>query len=126
MAADEMKELRKKIDLIDEKILKLYEQRMDVCEKIGQYKKDNGIPAYDEARETQKLDDILGKVTKKKYADGAAQLFLTLMQASTEMQEIMIFGEDYFDDLDVTEDFDDFNWDGEPIALNLDVEGKIE
>lgn len=105
-----LKQYREMIDKIDDQLLKLYEERMDVCEKIGQYKKDNSLPAYDETRENQKLDEVLSKVKKKKYADGAAQLFLTLMQASTEMQERMIFGDDYFDD---------FNWDGEPVELEL-------
>lgn len=129
MANSDMKKLREKIDKIDSQILKLYEERMGVCEEIGQYKKDNGLPAYDEERENQKLDDVLSSISKKKYADGAAQLFLTLMQVSTEMQEAMIFGEDYFEDFDdiaSEEDFDDFNWDGEPIELKLSFDENPE
>ena len=129
MATKDMKKLREEIDRIDSQILKLYEERMGVCEQIGQYKKDNGIPAYDEKRENSKLDNVLASVTKKKYADGAAQLFLTLMQVSTEMQEAMIFGEDYFeefDDIAKEEDFDDFNWDGEPIELKLSFDDNQE
>lgn len=122
-------DFRKKLDAIDDKILKLYEERMGICEKIGEYKKENGLPAYDEKRENEKLDDVLSKVKTKKYADGAAQLFLTIMQASTEMQEAMILGEDFYDDFDNLDDlegFDDFNWDGEPIAINLELGGKIQ
>lgn len=126
---NDLLEYRGKLDAIDDKLLKLYEERMGICEKIGEYKKENGLPAYDEKRENEKLDDVLSKVKNKKYADGAAQLFLTIMQASTEMQEALILGEDYFDDLDNFEDideFDDFNWDGEPVAINLELGGKIK
>lgn len=120
---------RKQLDEIDDKLLKLYEERMGICEKIGEYKKEKGLAAYDEKRENEKLDDVLSKVKNKKYADGAAQLFLTIMQASTEMQEALILGEDFledFDSLDEMGDFDDFNWDGEPIAINLELGGKIK
>ena len=126
---NDLLEYRGKLDAIDDKLLKLYEERMGICEKIGEYKKENSLPAYDEKRENEKLDDVLSKVKNKKYADGAAQLFLTIMQASTEMQEALILGEDYFDDLDSFEDideFDDFNWDGEPVAINLELGGKIK
>lgn len=120
---------RKQLDEIDDKLLKLYEERMGICEKIGEYKKENGLAAYDEKRENEKLDDVLSKVKNKKYADGAAQLFLTIMQASTEMQEALILGEDYFDDfenIDEMGELDDFNWDGEPIAIDLELGGKIK
>lgn len=119
MAEQNLDNLREKIDKIDEKILKLYEERMTICEKIGEYKKANGIPAYDEDREAEKLDKVFAAVENKKYEDGAAQLFLCLMQASTEMQEMMILGEDYYDDLDSEEEIDDFNWDGIPVEINL-------
>ena len=126
MADKGIKEYRKKIDEIDAKLLALYKERMAVCEKIGEYKKQKGLAAYDEKRENEKLEDILSKVEDVKYADGAAQLFLTLMQASTEMQEHIILGDDYYDYDAVTdgEDFD-FDWDGEPVALDLELGGKI-
>lgn len=119
MAEQNLDKLREEIDKIDEKILKLYEERMAVCEKIGEYKKANGIPAYDEDREAEKLDKVFAAVTNKKYADGAAQIFLGLMQASTEMQEMMILGEDYYDDYTGEEEIDDFNWDGVPVQIDL-------
>ena len=88
MAAD-MKKLREQIDRIDSQILKLYEERMDVVRAIGEYKIENDLPVYDAAREDAKLDDVFASIKNKEYADGAAQLFITLMQASREMQEDM-------------------------------------
>lgn len=112
MAAD-IKKLRAQIDKIDAQILKLYEDRMDVVRAIGEYKMENGLPMYDAAREDAKLDKVFADVSNKKYADGAAQLFITLMQAGREMEEEMA---GVSDDL---EDFDDFNWDGEPVTLDI-------
>ncbi|MCR5474126.1 MAG: chorismate mutase [Lachnospiraceae bacterium] len=113
--AEDMKKLRKKIDEIDDKILKLYEERMDVVRSIGRYKMENSLPVYDAAREDAKLEEVFAKVKNKEYADGAAQLFITLMQASREMQEEMM-GVSY-------DGYDDFNWDGEPVGIELDLGG---
>ncbi len=112
MAAD-MKKLRAQIDKIDAQILALYEERMDVVRAIGEYKIENDLPVYDAAREDEKLDKVFADVKNRQYADGAAQLFITLMQASRELQEEM--GGVSYDE----EDFDDFNWDGEPVTVNL-------
>ena len=114
--AEDIKKLREKIDRIDAQILKLYEERMDVVRDIGAYKIENNLPVYDAAREDDKLDDVFSSVRNRKYADGAAQLFITLMQASKEMQEEMAgLTDEGFDDID------DFNWDGEPVEINLEI-----
>ena len=113
MAAD-MKKLREQIDRIDAQIRKLYEERMDVVKAIGEYKMENDLPVYDAAREDAKLDEVFASVNNREYADGAAQLFITLMQASRELQEDMRDGTE-----------DDFNWDGEPVEIDLTLLGSI-
>lgn len=115
--AEDIKKLREQIDEIDSNLLSLYEKRMDVVRSIAKYKMENNIPVYDAKREDEKLDDVFASVKNKHYADGAAQLFITLMQASREMQEEM---------MGVSDDgYDDFNWDGEPLELNLEILGNI-
>ncbi|MCR5672141.1 MAG: chorismate mutase [Lachnospiraceae bacterium] len=115
--ATDMKKLRAQIDEIDAHILRLYEERMDIVRAIGQYKKENSLPVYDAAREDEKLEKVFEDVSNKEYADGAAQLFITLMQASREMQEDMLTG-------GLDDDFDDFNWDGEPVEISLEILGE--
>ena len=39
----ELKELRNRIDEIDSKILRLFEQRMSVCRKVALYKKEHDL-----------------------------------------------------------------------------------
>ncbi len=106
--AGDLNKLRARIDEIDAQILKLYEERMDVVTAIGKYKTENNLPVYDASREDAKLEKVFADVRNEEYADGAAQLFITLMQASRELQE-MHAGED------------DFNWDGEPVEINLEM-----
>ena len=110
--AGDMKKLREQIDKIDSQILKLYEERMDVVREIGQYKMDNDLPVYDASREDEKLEKVFESVKNEEYADGAAQLFITLMQVSRELQEDMM-----------GIDSDDFNWSGEPVEINLESLG---
>lgn len=118
MAAD-MKKLRTQIDSIDAKILKLYEERMDIVRAIGQYKKENNLPVYDAKREDAKLDNVFASVQNREYADGAAQLFITLMQASREFQEDMLgISDNGFDE------YAEFNWDGEPVRIDLEMIGQ--
>lgn len=81
---------RNEINKIDEQMLKLYEQRMDICYKIGEYKKENSLSSYDPDRETEVLAKVLDDVKEPKYKDGAAQLFITLMQSSCELQDRII------------------------------------
>jgi len=81
---------RKEINEIDDAILKLYSRRMDVCTKIGEYKKEKQLSSYDPDREAEVIEDVMSKVTDPKYADGAAQLFITLMQISCELQDKII------------------------------------
>lgn len=49
----ELKELRNQIDLIDKEMAKLFEQRMEIVKKIGDYKKENNLPILDANREKE-------------------------------------------------------------------------
>jgi chorismate mutase len=45
--------LRKKIDKIDEQILRFLKERIDVCENIGVFKREHGLPVKDTPRENE-------------------------------------------------------------------------
>jgi chorismate mutase len=55
---DEIKQLRKKVDVIDEQLLKLLSQRVQVCRSIGSIKKNCGLPVYDADREKELYHSI--------------------------------------------------------------------
>ena len=48
-------ECRNKLDVIDKKIVKLFEERMDICGKVAETKIASGKAVYDAEREKQKL-----------------------------------------------------------------------
>ena len=51
----DLQELRKKIDGIDSRIVELYEERMDVCRQVAEYKIETGKNVFDKIREEEKL-----------------------------------------------------------------------
>lgn len=71
----DIKELRKNIDNIDEKLVELIRERMDTAAKIGEYKRENKLPVYDPARERELYDRVsdmageeLGQYTRVLYS----------------------------------------------------------
>lgn len=81
-----LQELRGKIDQIDEKLVDLFIERMDISEKIAQYKKENNIPIADPARERQKLVEIAARVDSKMHAYTDA-LYSLIFELSRTYQE---------------------------------------
>ena len=47
----DLKQCREQLDIIDEKIIELFEKRMLVIKDVALYKKQNNLPIVDEERE---------------------------------------------------------------------------
>ncbi|MGN1266832.1 MAG: chorismate mutase, partial [Dorea sp.] len=58
-----LEELRAQLDEVDNQIVKLYEQRMSICEQVGEYKVGSGKKVFDRKREHEKLQDVASKVS---------------------------------------------------------------
>jgi chorismate mutase len=56
--------LRKKIDEIDEQILRFLKKRIDVCENIGVIKREHGLPVKDTPRENEQYVRITELASK--------------------------------------------------------------
>ena len=42
-----LEELRGQLDVVDDQIVKLYEERMKICEQVGEYKVEAGRKVFD-------------------------------------------------------------------------------
>lgn len=82
---EDINELRNKINQIDSKILKLFEERLELMPKIANYKRNNNLPVYDEKREEEHLTELL-KNTKEEDRIFIQNLFITIMEISKEKQ----------------------------------------
>ncbi len=82
----DLQELRKKLDEIDPKIVELYEQRMDVCSQVADYKIGTGKKVFDPAREKEKIDTVKGLTHNDFNRTGVEELFEQIMAMSRKLQ----------------------------------------
>lgn len=81
----DLKEVREKIDTIDEKIADLFAARMDEVERVTEIKKANNLPVYSPAREREVLNKVSDRVPGK-YESYARVLFSTMFELSRSYQ----------------------------------------
>ncbi len=79
-------EIRSKIDNIDKQLIELFEERMELCEKVAQYKIKTGKKVLDEEREKAKLEAIQAMVQKPSNIHAIDDLFSQIMANSRKMQ----------------------------------------
>ncbi len=77
---------RNKIDEIDAQLVKLFEQRMDICRDVADFKLSTGKPVLDRQRELDKLKVLREKASNEFYAHGVEELFEQIMAMSRKMQ----------------------------------------
>ena len=79
-------ELRDKIDVIDKEIVRLYEERMDVCKKVAEYKIENGKQVFDKEREKEKIKKVKSLTHNDFNSHGIEELFEQIMAMSRKLQ----------------------------------------
>lgn len=81
-----LEELRVRLDEIDDQIVRLYEERMKVCEEVGAFKVQSGKRVLDKQREKSKLADVAAKVKGEFNQKGVQELYEQLMSMSRKLQ----------------------------------------
>lgn len=81
-----LEELRVRLDEIDDQIVNLYEQRMDICAHVGEYKIQTGKKVLDRQREKEKLENVAGKASNPFNKKGVTELYEQLMSMSRKLQ----------------------------------------
>lgn len=76
--------MRQQINQLDDELMQILGQRMKVAEKIGQYKKDNGITIL----QTRRWNDILERAYKKGERFGLSKEFITKYFDAVHMESI--------------------------------------
>jgi chorismate mutase len=61
---EDIKQLRKRIDAIDEQIMQALSERVKICKAIGSAKKEQGLPTRDVHRENEVYQRVKQKATK--------------------------------------------------------------
>ena len=79
-------ELREKLDQIDERIVRLYEERMEICSQVADYKIETGKKVLDKSREEEKLRAVRSMAHNDFNAHGVQELFEQIMSMSRKLQ----------------------------------------
>ena len=78
-------ELRDKMNRIDRDMVNLYLERMETARTIGAWKRENGVPVYDPARERQLMDRVAEQAGEENES-GVRALFSFLVSQSRTRQ----------------------------------------
>ena len=79
-------ECRNKLDVIDKQIVKLFEERMDICGKVAETKIASGKAVYDAEREKQKLDAVSAMADSEFNQVAVRELFSQMRSISRKYQ----------------------------------------
>lgn len=84
--AENLDDYRREIDEIDRELTKLFEKRMNVVLKVGEYKKKNNLPVLNETREKQVLEKNVNYLENKEYEHEIKTFFNNLMNISKDLE----------------------------------------
>ncbi len=82
-----LEESRTLIDEIDNKIIELYEKRMQVVKDVIEYKIENNIPILDANRESSMLNKNLKKINNEEFKKYYEDVLKGYLKASKAMQQ---------------------------------------
>lgn len=83
---EDLAEYRNSIDELDRKITELFEKRMDVVLKVGEYKKRNNLAIFDGNREKEVIEKNLGYLKNKDYEEETRKFFARVMEIARELE----------------------------------------
>lgn len=79
-------QLRVQLDEIDSQLVKLYEDRMELCRQVGEYKLETGKRILDKEREKQKIQAVSALAHNDFNRTGISELFEQIMAMSRKLQ----------------------------------------
>lgn len=79
--------LRCEIDKIDKEMAMLFEKRMEIAIKIGEYKKKNKLEVLNTNREKQVIKNNIKYIKNKKLCKPVEEFFVCMMKISKELQK---------------------------------------
>lgn len=84
--SQKLQEKRKEIDLIDQKLLTLLNQRLRIALEIGKIKKEMGKKIYDPVREKEVLERLKRKNKGFLKEEDLKKIFTTIMKVCRKSQ----------------------------------------
>lgn len=82
----DLQEIRGQLDEIDGQLVRLFEQRMQLCGDVAEFKMETGKAVYDGQREKQKLETVRAMAHSEFNSQAVSELFSQLMTVSRKRQ----------------------------------------
>lgn len=86
----ELEEYRGQIDAIDREMVQLFLKRMEVTGKVGEYKKERGIPVLDAERERRVIAAKAASTDDPLRKADLAELYASVMAISRRQQRLLV------------------------------------
>ena len=86
-------DIRKEIDRLDNELLKIFNERADLALKIGEIKKEKGLPVYDPDREKRIFDRMRSANPGPLEDNAIVRLFERVIDESRRLERIRTKGE---------------------------------
>ncbi len=85
----DIKDYRNRLDELDKQLVNLFCQRMELCGKVAEWKRENGKPIYDRSREREKLHQI-SELADDRFTPYARCLYRSLFGYSRAYQHKLL------------------------------------
>ena len=86
----DLQNIREEIDKVDNKLLELFEHRMELSHRVAEYKKLKKMPVYDPVREREKIDKLIESIKEPQNAVAVSDLFSQIMAISRRTQHSLL------------------------------------
>ncbi len=87
MGMEQLAECRRKIDLLDLKLLALLNERTQIVEEIGRIKRDLSLPIYEPRREEEVFRNVLGSNSGPLSAEAVKRVFERIIDEMRNIQK---------------------------------------
>ena len=85
-----LEECRSGIDAVDRQIVRLFEERMQLCRDVAKYKIANGMQVLDRSREEKVLESRAAMLDDPYWAQSVRSLFEGIMALSRAEQQKLL------------------------------------
>lgn len=81
-----LEDYRREIDSIDRELIALFEKRMNVAIKVGEYKKERNLPIFNAKREEEVIEKNINLLSNREYSEITRDFFEKVMELSRSLQ----------------------------------------
>lgn len=83
----DLQELRLQIDSVDKQLGKVLEQRLNLVLQVAEYKKAQGMPVKDAAREAKVIAKVTGLLQNQSYTPAVAAIMRCIIDQACILEE---------------------------------------